>query len=69
MVQVLNKRGINEVLLEVRQSNVSAIKFYLALGFKEISIRKNYYTKNSNEPSVKEDGIIMRLEISTTNNT
>jgi len=69
LIQALNKRGVNEVLLEVRQSNVSAIKFYLAQGFKEISIRKNYYTKNSNEPSVKEDGIIMRLEISTTKNT
>jgi len=69
LVQALNKRGVSEVLLEVRQSNVSAIQFYLALGFKEISIRKNYYTKNSNKPSVKEDGIIMRLEISTTNNT
>ncbi len=69
LIQALNKRGICEVLLEVRQSNVSAIKFYLAQGFKEISIRKNYYTKNSNEPSVKEDGIIMRLEISTTKNT
>ena len=69
LIQALNKRGISEVLLEVSQSNVSAIKFYLAQGFKEISIRKNYYTKNSNEPSVKEDGIIMRLEISTTKNT
>ena len=69
LIQALNKRGISEVLLEVRQSNVSAIKFYLAQGFKEISIRKNYYTKNSNEPSVKEDGIIMRLEISITNKT
>lgn len=69
LVQALNKRGVSEVLLEVRQSNFSAIKFYLALGFKEISVRKNYYTKNSNEPSVKEDGIIMRLEISITNKT
>ena len=69
LTQALSNKGISQVLLEVRQSNVSAIKFYLALGFKEISVRKNYYTKNSNDPSVKEDGIIMRLEISITNKT
>ena len=42
----------NSILIAGTQSNnFSAIKFYLALGFKEISVRKNYYTKNSNEPS------------------
>jgi len=65
LIEALLKRGVSEILLEVRVSNVSAIEFYLSLGFKEISVRKNYYTKNSNELSVKEDGIIMRLEIST----
>ena len=39
----LKNRLIEEVFLEVRESNQSAISFYLNQGFKEISIRKNYY--------------------------
>ncbi len=61
----LNKRNIKTIFLEVRKSNLSAISFYLSLGFEEISVRKNYYTKNSNQLSIKEDGIIMRLKTST----
>ena len=41
------------------------LQFYLALGFKEISFEKITIRKTQIEPSVKEDGIIMRLEIST----
>ena len=61
----LKKRDIKTLFLEVRKGNFEAIALYLSLGFEEISIRKNYYTKNSNQLSLKEDGIIMRLEIST----
>ncbi|AXE62408.1 ribosomal protein S18-alanine N-acetyltransferase [Candidatus Thioglobus sp. NP1] len=59
----LKNRLIEEVFLEVRESNQSAISFYLNQGFKEISIRKNYYKSNSNKLSSAENGIIMRLEI------
>ena len=59
------KRDIKTLFLEVRKGNFAAIALYLSLGFEEISIRKNYYAKNSNQLSLKEDGIIMRLEIST----
>ena len=59
----LKNRLIAEVFLEVREGNQSAISFYLNQGFKEISIRKNYYKSNSNEFSSSENGIIMRLEI------
>ena len=59
----LKNRLIEEVFLEVRESNQSAISFYLNQGFKEISIRKNYYKSNSNKLSSTENGIIMRLEI------
>ena len=59
----LKNRLIEELFLEVRESNQSAISFYLNQGFKEISIRKNYYKSNSNELSSTENGIIMRLEI------
>ena len=49
----LNKEA---VFLEVRNSNVSAISLYKKFGFKEISIRKNYYENT-------EDAIIMELKI------
>ena len=61
----LKIRAISKVLLEVRVGNKAAISFYLSQGFEKISIRKNYYTKNSNQLSIREDGIIMRLELST----
>jgi len=64
LAKELNKMKIKSIFIEVRKSNLSAISFYLSLGFKEISIRKNYYTKNSNKLSTREDGIMMRLEIS-----
>ena len=63
--QELYCRNIKSIFLEVRRGNFAAISLYLSLGFEEISIRKNYYSKNSNGLSTKEDGIIMRLEIST----
>ncbi len=63
LIEELRKRDIYEILLEVRVGNKSAIQFYKRQGFKEISVRKNYYTKNSNNRSQGEDGIIMRIEI------
>ena len=35
--------GVETVFLEVRESNTAARALYTAYGFKEISIRKNYY--------------------------
>ena len=63
LIEELRKRHIGEILLEVRAGNKSAIQFYKKQGFKEIFVRKNYYTKNSNDRSQREDGIIMRIEI------
>ena len=61
LLNELSKKNIRSIFLEVRKSNFPAISLYLSLGFKEISVRKNYYTKNSNQNSIKEDGIMMRL--------
>ena len=63
LIEKLRKRHIGEILLEVRVGNKSAIQFYKNQGFEEISVRKNYYIKNSNDRSQREDGIIMRIEI------
>jgi len=63
LIEELRKRDIGEILLEVRAGNKSAIQFYKKQGFEEISVRKNYYTKNSKNQSQREDGIIMRIKI------
>ena len=63
MLNILFKRAklsdLHTVLLEVRESNKRARKFYQDNGFKELSVRKNYYkTKNG-----RENAVIMRLEV------
>jgi len=63
LIEELGKRHIGEILLEVRVGNKSAIQFYKKQGFKEISVRKDYYMKNSKNQSHREDGIMMGLKI------
>ena len=63
LIEEFRKRKIGEIFLEVRAGNKSAIQFYKRQGFEEISVRKNYYTINSNNCSQREDGIIMGIEI------
>ena len=55
--KLLNKIKIKNIFLEVRESNQTAINFYKKNKFKEISIRKNYYSKPT------ENAIIMKLEV------
>ena len=55
--KLLNKIKIKNIFLEVRESNQTAINFYKKNKFKEISIRKNYYSKPN------ENAIIMKLEV------
>ncbi|OCG23212.1 ribosomal-protein-alanine N-acetyltransferase [Gilliamella sp. wkB108] len=47
---------ISTLWLEVRQSNLPAIRLYHCLGFNEITIRKNYYPTVNGQ---QEDAIIM----------
>lgn len=44
------------IILEVRESNLRAIKFYKKMGMKKISLRKGYYSDNG------ENAVIMFLE-------
>ena len=55
--ELLDKIKIKDIFLEVRESNQVAINFYKKNKFKEISVRKNYYS----EPT--ENAIIMKLEV------
>lgn len=42
---VSKKRGIERLILEVRESNEPARRLYLGLGFEELGVRKNFYEK------------------------
>ncbi|TCT13777.1 [SSU ribosomal protein S18P]-alanine acetyltransferase [Natranaerovirga pectinivora] len=45
LIKAGKKKGIDRYTLEVRESNIIARKLYKDLGFEEIGLRRNYYTK------------------------
>ena len=51
MSNFIIKKNYKNIFLEVSLSNSKALNFYKSLGFKKISIRKNYYSsvKNQND--------------------
>ena len=55
--ELLDKIKTKDIFLEVRESNERAINFYKKNDFKQISIRKGYYS----DPT--EDAIIMKMEV------
>ena len=46
--ELLLSKGVNRLLLEVRESNFSAIGAYEKAGFTRLSIRKGYYCDGEN---------------------
>ena len=52
------QNGIKKIMLEVRNSNKSAISFYKKSGFNEISIRKKYYTSPTEDAIIYEKIIL-----------
>jgi ribosomal-protein-alanine N-acetyltransferase len=57
LVEQLRRLGIEELWLEVRSSNLTAISFYRAANFKQTGIRHRYYT----DP--EEDAVLMSLDL------
>jgi ribosomal-protein-alanine N-acetyltransferase len=51
--------GISEAFLEVRPSNLAAIRLYQRLGFEQIGIRRGYYQA----PDGREDAIVLKLDL------
>lgn len=49
--------GVERILLEVREDNIPAIKFYKKMDFKKIGIRKGYYSK------LQKDAVIMEKSL------
>ena len=56
LLDVAKEKEIKKITLEVNESNISAIHLYKNFGFKEISIRENYYNKTDN-------ALIMQLSL------
>ena len=52
-----HERGVKEIFLEVRKSNVRAQELYKTFGFVEVGRRKNYYL----EPL--EDALVMKMQL------
>jgi ribosomal-protein-alanine N-acetyltransferase len=52
---VLQRRGAEEIFLEVRESNLAAQALYLAAGFRIVGQRADYYR------NPKEDALVLRL--------
>ena len=49
--------GARRIFLEVRESNCPAIRMYEQAGFRQVGIRRNYYT------GPEEDALLMRWEL------
>ena len=56
MTETLSANGVESINLEVRVSNMPAIKLYKKYGFKECGVRPGYYLDNG------EDALIMKRE-------
>ena len=52
----LKNQGVEKIFLEVRKSNQPAKSLYIKKGYKEISLRKKYYSDG-------EDAVVMAKEI------
>lgn len=56
---ILDKKQINTIFLEVRESNVNAIGLYEKYGFITTGLRKNYYPAKNG----REDAVLMMQEL------
>lgn len=62
IIQVLQqKENIEQLLLEVRQSNTAAIKLYEKIGFTQIAVREDYYPAGKQ----RENALIYQLNSPT----
>ena len=53
----LAPKGVERITLEVRASNVPAIRLYAGLGYVQAGLRKNYYEKP------REDALILQKQL------
>ncbi len=56
MMKYFDSKNVKEVTLEVKPSNKNAIELYQRYGFKEVAVRRNYYSNG-------EDAFLMYTRI------
>jgi ribosomal-protein-alanine N-acetyltransferase len=54
------QKGARELFLEVRPSNLSAIRLYQSLGLQQVGVRRGYYQATHG----REDALVLRVDIS-----
>ena len=57
VLELAADRGVREIFLEVRKSNVQAQELYRDFGFDEVGHRRNYYLQP------REDALVMKKEL------
>ena len=57
---IARERGCEALVLEVRPSNESARRFYDAMGFEQIGVRRGYYPAAKNQ---REDALVMKKNL------
>lgn len=62
--QVCRQRGLERILLDVRESNLAAIAFYEKHGFVRDGMRKGYYPATAGHP--RENAILMSKVVGET---
>jgi len=61
MTQTAREAGADTIILEVRQSNTTAINLYISAGFHELGVRNGYYPDHNG----REDAIIFAKSLIT----
>ncbi len=61
-LQLAARHHADSVMLEVRPSNIAAVRLYQKLGFNEIGVRRHYYPAGAG----REDALLLALSLAAT---
>jgi ribosomal-protein-alanine N-acetyltransferase len=59
MLERSTAAGMSEAFLEVRPSNITAIRLYQSLGFEQVGVRRGYYQAVGG----REDAVVLKLAL------
>lgn len=59
LIELARSGGAADLFLEVRPSNVGAVRLYQSAGFQQVGIRRGYYQAENG----REDAVVMRLAL------
>ncbi|HQX78343.1 MAG TPA: ribosomal protein S18-alanine N-acetyltransferase [Steroidobacteraceae bacterium] len=59
LLDLAAEAGVEDAFLEVRPSNLAAIRLYQSLGFVQVGVRKSYYQAAGG----REDATVLRLDL------